>query len=91
MNTLAKVKPAASADQVQRFERKLRDVKLAMAKLPGDEFYVELMKTVRGAGWTTLAEGIFFEAIIESMLAHTRDLTQLHHKLQAAFEAVQGD
>jgi hypothetical protein len=91
MSTLAKSKPAASADQVQRFERKLRDVKQAMANLPSDEFFVELLKTVRRAGWTTQAEGIFFEAITESMLAHARDLTQLHQKLKAAFEAVQGD
>ncbi len=91
MNTLAKSKPEASADQVQRFERKLREVKQAVAKLPGDAYHAELLHTVRRAGWTTLAEGIFFEAMIESMLAHTRDLTQLHQRLKAAFEAVQGE
>jgi hypothetical protein len=91
MNTLAKSKPEASADQVQRFERKLREVKQAVAKLPGDGYHAELMQIVRRAGWTTLAEGIFFEAMIESMLAHTRDLTQLHQRLKAAFEAVQGE
>jgi hypothetical protein len=91
MNTLAKAKPEASADQVQRFERKLREVKQAVAKLPGDAYHADLMQTVRRAGWTTLAEGIFFEAMIESMLAHTRDLTQLHQRLKAAFEAVQGE
>ena len=87
--TLAKSKPDASADQVQRFERKLREVKQAIAKLPGDEYHEELLKIVGRAGWTTLAEGIFFEALVESMLAHTRDLTQLHQRLKAAFEAVQ--
>jgi hypothetical protein len=76
--TLAKSKPEASVDQVQRFERKLREVKQAIAKLPGDEYHEELLKIVRRAGWTTLAEGIFFEALVESMLAHTRDLEQLH-------------
>ena len=91
MNTLAKSKPKASADQVQRFERKLREVKLAVAKLPGDAYHADLLQTVRRAGWTTLAEGIFFEAMIESMLAHTRDLMQLHQRLKAAFEAVQGE
>ena len=91
MNTLAKAKPEASADQVQRFERKLSEVKKAVAKLPGDAYHADLMQTVRRAGWTTLAEGIFFEAMIESMLAHTRDLTQLHQRLKAAFEAVQGE
>jgi hypothetical protein len=87
--TLAKSKPEASTDQLQRFERKLREVKQAIANLPGDEYHEELLKIVRRAGWTTLAEGIFFEALVESMLAHTRDLAQLHQRLKAAFEAVQ--
>jgi hypothetical protein len=89
--TLAKSKPEASAAQVQRFERKLREVKQTLANLPGDDYYDELIKTVRRAGWTTLAEGIFFDALAESMLAHTRDLAQLHQRLKAAFEAVQGE
>jgi hypothetical protein len=86
--TLAKSKPDASADQVQKFERKLREVRQAIEKLPGDEYHEELLEIVRRAGWTTLAEGIFFEAVMESMLAHTRDLAQLHQRLRAAFEAV---
>jgi hypothetical protein len=89
--TLAKSKPEASADQVQRFERRLREVQQAVAGLPGEEYHAELLKIVHRAGWTTLAEGIFFEATMESILAHTRDLAQLHQKLKAAFEAVQGE
>ena len=90
MATLAKSKPEASADQVQRFERKLREVKQAVASLPGNEYHAELLNLVRRAGWTTTAEGIFFEALTDSILAQTRDLQQLHQKLKAAFEAVQG-
>jgi hypothetical protein len=89
--TLVKSKPEAPPDQVQRFERKLREVKLAVENLPGEEYHAELSAIVRRAGWTTLAEGIFFEALVESILAHTRDLEQLHQRLKAAFEAVQGD
>jgi threonyl-tRNA synthetase len=88
--TLAKSKPEVSAEQVQRFERKLREVQQAVANLPGDEYHAELLKIIRRGGWTTLAEGIFFEAMVESMLAHTRDLAQLHQRLKAGFEAVQG-
>jgi hypothetical protein len=88
--TLAKSKPDASADQVQRFERKLREVKQAVASLPGNEYHAELLNLVRRAGWTTTAEAIFFEALTDSILAQTRDLQQLHQKLKAAFEAVQG-
>jgi hypothetical protein len=88
MNPLAKSKPAASADQLARFERRLREVRQAVAKLPGDDYHEQVLRIVRSAGWTTHAEGIFFEATIESMLAHTRDLAQLHERLKAAFEAV---
>ena len=91
MATLVKSKPEAPPDQVQRFERKLREVKLAVENLPGEKYHAELIAIVRRAGWTTLAEGIFFEALVESILAHTRDLEQLHQRLKAAFEAVQGD
>ncbi len=91
MATVAKSKPEAPADQVQRFERRLREVKQAIASLPGEQYHEELVKIIRRAGWTTLAEGIFFEALTESILAHTRDLQQLHQKLKAAFEAVQGE
>ena len=90
MATLAKSKPETSVDQVQRFERKLREVKQAVASLPGNEYHTEPLNLVRRAGWTTNAEGIFFDALTDSILAHTRDLQQLHQRLKAAFEAVQG-
>ena len=82
MATVAKSKPAVSADQVQRFERRLREVKQAIAGLPGEEYHAELTNIVRRAGWTTQAEGIFFEAVVESMLAHTRDLTSFIRSLR---------
>ena len=90
MATLAKSKPETSVDQVQRFERRLREVKQAVASLPGNEYHNELLNLVRRAGWTTNAEGIFFDALTDSILAQTRDLQQLHQRLKAAFEAVQG-
>jgi phosphopantetheine adenylyltransferase len=91
MASLAKSKPEVSTEQVQRFERRLREVKEAIANLPGDEEHYELLQIVRRVGWTTLAEGIFFDAIVESILAHTRDLRHLHDRLKAAFESVQGE
>ncbi len=89
MATLAKSKPETSVDQVQRFERKLREVKQAVGGLPGNEYHAELLNLVRRAGWTTTAEGIFFDALTDSILAQPRDLHQLHQRLKAAFEAVQ--
>jgi hypothetical protein len=86
--TVGKSTPAAPRDQVQRFERKLREVKLALAALPGEQYHEELVQTVRRAGWTTQAEGIFFDTLTDQMLAHIRDLQLLHQRLKAAFEAV---
>ena len=51
MATLAKTKPEASPEQVQRFERRLREVKLAVANLPGDDYHAELIKIIRRGGW----------------------------------------
>ncbi len=76
---------------MRRFERKLREVQQAMAVLPGNGYYDDLLQSIRRAGWTTQAEGIFFDALAESMLAQARDLAQLHQRLKAAFEAVQGE
>jgi hypothetical protein len=87
--TLAKSKPENSVDQIQRFERKLREVKQAVGSLPGNEYHAELQNLVRRAGWTTTAEGVLFDALTDSILAQTRDLQQLHKRLRAAFEAVQ--
>jgi hypothetical protein len=39
-------------------------------------------------GWTTLAEGLFFEAVVDSMLTNTQQLTQLHAQLMAGAQAV---
>jgi hypothetical protein len=83
--------PAASGNQGQRFERKLREVKVALAALPGELYHEELVQTIRRAGWTTQAEGIFFDALTDQMLSHIHELQQLHQKLKAAFEAVQGE
>jgi hypothetical protein len=89
--TLAKSKPETSSDQAQRFERRLREVKEAVANLPGDEYHAELLRVIRHLGWTTLAEGIFFDTLVDSILAHTRDLQHLHERLKTAFESIQGD
>src|ERR1700722_7662448 len=91
MASLAKSKPQVSMQQAQGFGRRRCEVREANASLPVDEEHYELLQIVRGVGWTTLAEGIFFDAIVESILAHTRDLRHLHDRLKAAFESVQGE
>jgi hypothetical protein len=91
MATLAKPKPIsapASATHVDRFTQKLRAVKQAVASLPGDDFHNQLIQVIHRPGWTTIAEGMFFEALADSILAQTQHLAQLHQQLKAASEAV---
>ena len=62
MATLEQSRPQASVEHLQRFERKLREASRAIARLPGDDYYAQLQKIIRRPGWTTVAEGIFFES-----------------------------
>ena len=87
MVTLAKPKPA-SATHVERFTKKLQAVRQAIASLPGDDFHQQLLIVIHRPGWTTIAEGMFFEALADSILAQTQHLTELHQQLMAASEAV---
>ena len=87
MATLAKPKPVSSA-HLERFTQKLRAVKQAVASLPGDDFHEQLITVIHRPGWTTIAEGMFFEALADSILAQTQHLAQLHQQLKAASEAV---
>jgi hypothetical protein len=87
MATLAKPKPSSAA-HVEKFTKKLRAVRQAVANLPGDDFHEQLITVIHRPGWTTPAEILFFEALADSILAQTQHLNQLHQQLKAASEAV---
>jgi len=88
MATLAKPKPVSSNGHVQRLEKKLSAIKQAVASLPGDDFHSELFIIIHRPGWTSIAEGLFFEALADSILAQTQHVAQLHQQLKAASQAV---
>ena len=89
MATLAKPKPVSSNGHVQRFEKKLSAIKQAVASLPGNNLHNELFTIIHRPGWTTLAEGLFFEALADSILTpQTQHVAQLHQQLKAASQAV---
>ena len=77
-----------SATHVQKFTQKLQAVRQAVASLPGDDFHQQLILVIHRPGWTTIAEGMFFEALADSILAQTQHLAQLHQQLMAASQAV---
>jgi hypothetical protein len=88
MSTSALAEPEVAADHVQRFEKKIHEMKQAIARLPGEDYYAEILGIIRRPGWKTVAEGLFFEAVVDTILARTRDLEQLHHRLRKASEVV---
>jgi 3-methyladenine DNA glycosylase/8-oxoguanine DNA glycosylase len=85
MATIAK--PVSSA-HVQRFEKKLHSIRQAVSSLPGDDFHNTLIGVIHRPGWTTIAEGMFFEALADAILTQTQHLAQLHQQLKAASDAV---
>ena len=91
MATQTPVKSQASAEHLQRFEQKINAVRQAAASLPGDDFYDLLWKIIHRPGWTTHAEGLFFEAAVESIITQTQLLAQAHRQVLAAAEQVGAD
>jgi len=91
MATLSKSQHISADGYVQRFEQKLRQVRQAVANLPSDDFHEQLLGVIHRPGWTTIAEGMFFEAILDSMLAQTQNLAKLHQQLMNASGAVGGE
>jgi|GEM_PF-2054563 len=88
MPTSVEEKNATLASHVARYEKKLLDAQQAIAHLPGDDFYTGLLGIIHRPGWTTIAEGLFFEALVDNIQAHTQHLAELHTRLRAASEAV---
>ncbi len=79
---------ATTKAHIERLQKKVLAVKQAVDALPGDDFYTNLFNIMHRPGWTTLAEGLFFEAVVDSMLTNTQQLTQLHAQLMAGAQAV---
>jgi hypothetical protein len=48
----------------------------------------ELLGIIHGPGWTTLAEGLFVDGILEAMLSQTKALTSLKQVLLAGSRSV---
>jgi hypothetical protein len=79
---------ATTAEHIKRFETKISAVKQAVDGLPGDDYFNELFKIIHRPGWTTIAEGVLFETMVDTMLAQTRQLAQMHQQLMTGAQAV---
>ena len=85
---MATLASSASAEHVARFEQKIDAARQAVAGIPDDDFFNQLWIVTHRPGWTTIAEGQFFEAALESVTAHAQLLTNAHRQLMAASELV---
>ena len=78
-----KTSHGVSADHIQHFEKKVQAMKSALANLPAQNSTDTLLQYIHRPGWTTIAESIFFETMIDSITAQTQQLAQLHKQMMA--------
>lgn len=91
MATLTQKTSHASTGHIQRLEQKITAARQAVAALPDEDFYDQLWQIIHRPGWTTIAEGLFFEAAVESVATQAQALAQAHQQLLAASQAVGGE
>lgn len=78
----------ATSEHIARYEGKLAIARDALVTLPGDDYYDQLWQIIHRPGWTTIAEGLYFEALVDSITTHAQTLNQLHQQLLNASSAV---
>lgn len=81
--TTATATHGVTAEHIKRFEKKVTDLRHEFAALPQENSIETLLKYIHQPGWTTPAESIFFEALVDSIAQQTRQLAQLHKQLMA--------
>jgi len=72
-----------SADHVKQFEKKVNTMKASFAALPPQSSFDTLLQYIHRPGWTTPAESVFFETMVDSIIAQTQQLAQMHKQLMA--------
>jgi len=82
MKTTPPAGSGKSLNRAQRFEKKIYAVQHAAAQLPGEEFYAEILGTIQSPDWTAVADGLFFEAIVDTIQARLHELADLHKRLK---------
>jgi hypothetical protein len=84
MKTTPPADSCKSLNRTQRFEKKIYAVQHAAAQLPGEEFYTEILGTIQRPEWSAVADGLFFEAIVDTIQARLHELADLHKRLKHA-------
>ncbi len=81
--TTATATHEVTAEHIQRFDKKVTDMRRAFAALPADDSFETLLNLIHRPGWTTIAEGIFFEGLVDSITQQTNQLANLQTQLMA--------
>jgi hypothetical protein len=78
-----------------KLEAKIKDVAGALGGLAGageaharGDGLLSLISIIHKPGWTTVADGIFVNGILDSMASHARTLAGLQETLMAGSRAV---
>jgi hypothetical protein len=77
-----------SSDHIQHFETKVQAMRSAFASLPSDSSFETLLQYIHRPGWTTPAETIFFETMVESITTQAQQLAQMNKQLMAGAAVV---
>ena len=77
-----------SPDHIQHFEKKVTAMKSALAALPTGNTFDTLLQYIHRPGWTTPAEAIFFETMVDSITTQAQQLAQMNKQLMAGAAVV---
>jgi len=81
--TTATATHAVTAEHIRRFDNKVNEMRRAFAALPAQDSFDTLLQYIHRPGWTTPAESILFEGLVDSIVRQTQQLGQLHGQLMA--------
>jgi len=73
---------------LKHVESRISNVTQALKSLAEDRELAELLTIIHQPGWTTPAEAMLVNGLLDSMIAHTRHLGELKQTLLAGARAV---
>jgi hypothetical protein len=76
---------------IPQLEAKIRDLEAVCESVGDNSDLVELLKILHRPGWTTPAEFIYANSIVDSLIAQARNVLALRNTLLIGSREVQGE
>jgi hypothetical protein len=76
---------------ITHLEAKIKDLQGAFKSVGDDSDLIEMLKILHRPGWTTPAEFLYVDSIVESLQAQARNVLTLRKALLAGSREVQGE